>query len=86
MRATGWWRSARVWDVKYYSQTQSQSPPRGVYRFQSDVNLASPETETGKVFSEFAQNPGEIHGGRLSKNDGLTCPRYLGRGILSCLL
>ncbi|KAI7282019.1 class II peroxidase [Hortaea werneckii] len=48
----------RVWDVKYYSQTQSQSPPRGVYRFQSDVNLANPETETGKAFSDFARNPG----------------------------
>ncbi|KAI7461830.1 class II peroxidase [Hortaea werneckii] len=50
--------SPRVWDVKYYSQTQSQSPPRGVYRFQSDVNLANPETETGKAFSDFARNPG----------------------------
>ncbi|KAL1583088.1 hypothetical protein WHR41_08270 [Cladosporium halotolerans] len=44
----------RQWDVKYYSDTQAQNAPRGVSRFQSDVNLANPATEAGQAFTEFA--------------------------------
>ncbi|KAM0714471.1 hypothetical protein Q7P37_010258 [Cladosporium fusiforme] len=46
----------RSWDVKYYSQTQAKSPPRGVFRFDSDVNLSNPATEAGKAFTEFGKS------------------------------
>jgi len=44
----------RVWDVSYYSQTQAKPAPRGVFRFDSDVNLANPSTASGEAFTEFA--------------------------------
>ena len=44
----------RVWDVSYYSQTQAKPAPRGVFRFDSDVNLANPSTTSGQAFTEFA--------------------------------
>jgi hypothetical protein len=44
------------WDTKYYSQTQAQTAPRGVYRFAADVNLANPNTTSGEAFTEFANN------------------------------
>lgn len=50
--------SPRRWDVGYYSETQAQTAPRGVHRFESDVNLANPETESGKAFSDFALDKG----------------------------
>lgn len=49
----------RSWDVKYYSETQAKSPPRGVFRFDSDVNLANPTTEAGEAFTEFAKDKGQ---------------------------
>lgn len=30
-----------VWDVKYYGETASVTPPQRVFRFQSDINLAN---------------------------------------------
>lgn len=42
------------WDVKYYSQTQSQALPQGVHSFDSDVNLSNATTEAGRAFREFA--------------------------------
>lgn len=50
----------RSWDVKYYSETQAKSPPRGVFRFDSDKNLANPSTESGKAFTEFAKDKGQL--------------------------
>lgn len=49
----------RSWDVKYYSETQAKSPPRGVFRFDSDANLANPTTEAGEAFTEFSKNKGQ---------------------------
>jgi len=43
-----------AWDVRYYSQTQAKTAPRGVFRFDSDVNLADPSTASGAAFTEFA--------------------------------
>lgn len=44
------------WDTSYYSQTQAKVAPRGVYRFDSDVNLANPNTTSGEAFTEFAND------------------------------
>lgn len=46
------------WDTRYYSQTQAKVAPRGVYRFDSDVNLANPNTTSGEAFTEFANDRG----------------------------
>lgn len=44
------------WDTRYYSQTQAKTAPRGVFRFDSDVNLANPNTTSGEAFTEFAKD------------------------------
>lgn len=49
------------WDTRYYSQTQAKVAPRGVYRFDSDVNLANPNTTSGEAFTEFANDRGTFH-------------------------
>ncbi|KXT09069.1 hypothetical protein AC579_1156 [Pseudocercospora musae] len=48
-----------VWDVTYYREAQAQDPgnPRGVYRFNSDVNLANAPA-TGPSFTQFGRNQG----------------------------
>ncbi|GAB7330445.1 hypothetical protein MBLNU13_g02061t2 [Cladosporium sp. NU13] len=38
----------RAWDTKYFSQTQAKQAPCGVYGFDSDVNLANPNTACAK--------------------------------------
>lgn len=48
--------SPRSWDTKYFSQTQAKQAPRGVYRFDSDVNLANLNTTSGEAFTEFAND------------------------------
>lgn len=48
------------WDTSYYSQTQAKVAPRGVYRFDSDVNLANPNTTSGEAFTEFANDRGKL--------------------------
>ncbi|KAM0716249.1 hypothetical protein Q7P37_007694 [Cladosporium fusiforme] len=44
------------WDTRYYPQTQAERAPRGVYRFDSDVNLANPNTTCGESFTEFGND------------------------------
>jgi len=45
-----------VWDTKYYNQTQAKVQPKGVYSFNSDLQLAQPQTNTGRAFTEFGGN------------------------------
>jgi hypothetical protein len=47
--------------VSYYSQTQAKPAPRGVFRFDSDVNLANPSTASGQAFTEFAGSQCEYY-------------------------
>lgn len=49
-----------TWDVKYYSETYQ--PPPGVARFESDINLSSPNTTVGKEFQNFVDNQGKWNG------------------------
>lgn len=49
-----------IWDVKYYSETYK--PPPGVGRFDSDINLSSPNTTVGKEFQSFVDNQGKWTG------------------------
>lgn len=44
------------WDIKYFKQTQAKVAPRNVYRFDSDVNLANPNTTCGEAYTEFADD------------------------------
>lgn len=44
------------WDTKYFKQTQAKVAPRNVYRFDSDVNLANPNTTCGEAYTEFADD------------------------------
>lgn len=43
-----------VWDVKYYAQTYRA--PKGVYRFESDINLSKIGTPVGNQFASFVGN------------------------------
>lgn len=45
-----------LWDVKYYAETLN--PPKGVYVFESDTNLAKDPT-VGKEFKGFVGNQGK---------------------------
>jgi len=47
------------WDTNYYKQTQATTAPRGVYRFDSDVNLANATTASGQAFTEFGNSLGK---------------------------
>ncbi|KAK4496204.1 hypothetical protein PRZ48_012184 [Zasmidium cellare] len=49
--------SPNVWDTTFYRQTQASQAPPGVYRFDSDVNVAKPDTTCGKAFTEFGNSP-----------------------------
>lgn len=49
-----------VWDVKFYSETYS--PPAGVGRFDSDINLSNTSTAVGKKFQGFVNNQGKWTG------------------------
>ncbi|KAF2166743.1 class II peroxidase [Zasmidium cellare ATCC 36951] len=49
--------SPNVWDTAFYRQTQASQAPPGVYRFDSDVNVAQPETTCGKAFTDFGSSP-----------------------------
>lgn len=51
----------RTWDNGYYGVTQANKAPRGVYRFDSDVNLAKPDTTCGQSFTEFADDKGKCN-------------------------
>ncbi|KAI4847626.1 heme peroxidase [Aureobasidium sp. EXF-8845] len=42
------------WDVVYYSQTDTH--PRGVYSFESDINLSNPNATVGQVFQSFVNS------------------------------
>ena len=46
-----------VWDVTYYREAQEPSNPPGVYRFNSDVNLAN-ASAIGPSFTQFGRNQG----------------------------
>lgn len=48
-----------VWDVKFYSETLSNNPPKRVFKFASDVVL-SQHRELAAEFRKFA-SPGKIH-------------------------
>ncbi|KKY17170.1 putative ligninase h2 precursor [Diplodia seriata] len=48
------------WDVKYYAETYS--PPAGVSRFDSDVNLSDKTKAVGKEFAGFVDNQGKWTG------------------------
>lgn len=58
----------RVWDNTYFKQTQAQTVVRGVGRFQSDINLGNPQTETGQAFTEFANDLGKMSPPLRSQN------------------
>jgi hypothetical protein len=45
------------WDVAYYSQTDNH--PRGVYSFESDINLSNPNATVGQVFQSFVNSQSE---------------------------
>lgn len=47
------------WDTNYYKQTQANTAPRGVYRFDADVNLANATTASGQAFTEFGNSLGK---------------------------
>jgi hypothetical protein len=49
----------QFWDNRYYSEVLNASSSVEIASFESDVNLASPETECGKAFTEFAGDSGE---------------------------
>jgi L-ascorbate peroxidase len=49
-----------IWDVKYYAETYN--PPRGVFRFQSDINLSQKNTTVGKEFNGFVGRQGKWAG------------------------
>jgi len=53
-------RTPRSLDVSYYSVTQAKKAPSGVYRFDSDVNLANKTTTCGEAFTEFANDKGTL--------------------------
>ena len=53
-------RTPRSLDVSYYSVTQAKKAPSGVYRFDSDVNLANKTTTCGEAFTEFANDKGKL--------------------------
>ncbi|KAG9553175.1 heme peroxidase, partial [Aureobasidium melanogenum] len=42
------------WDVTYYSETDSH--PKGVYSFESDINLSNPNATVGQVFQSFVNS------------------------------
>ena len=46
------------WDVAYYSQTDSH--PKGVYSFESDINLSNPNSTVGQVFQGFVNSQSEF--------------------------
>lgn len=45
------------WDVTYYSETDSH--PKGVYSFESDINLSNPNATVGQVFQSFVNSQSE---------------------------
>ncbi|KAI5194833.1 heme peroxidase [Aureobasidium subglaciale] len=42
------------WDVTYYSQTDTH--PKGVYSFESDINLSNPNSTVGQTFQSFVNS------------------------------
>lgn len=48
-----------IWDVKYYAETLN--PPAGVFRFDSDKNLAN-QSSVGPEFQGFVNNQGKWNG------------------------
>lgn len=50
-----------IWDVKYYSETTSTSPPPEVFVFPSDSKLAA-HAVVGKQFKGFVNNQGKWNG------------------------
>jgi hypothetical protein len=46
------------WDVVYYSQTDTHI--RGVYSFESDINLSNPNATVGQVFQSFVNSQSEF--------------------------
>jgi manganese peroxidase len=56
------------WDTNYYKQTQAATAPRGVYRFDADVNLANSTTATGQAFTEFGNSLGRHSPSRPTKS------------------
>lgn len=50
----------RVWDNRYFSQTQKRdAPPDDIASFESDINLARPETTVGEFYTKFGQDHGK---------------------------
>jgi L-ascorbate peroxidase len=49
-----------LWDVKFYGETYN--PPKGVFRFESDINLSATNTSVGKEFNGFVNNQGKWNG------------------------
>jgi hypothetical protein len=50
----------QFWDNRYYSEVLNASSSVEIASFESDINLASPSTECGKAFTEFAGDSGEF--------------------------
>lgn len=46
------------WDVTYYSEIGSHS--KGVYSFESDINLSNPNSTVGQVFQSFVNSQSEF--------------------------
>ncbi len=47
--------SPMVWDTTYFSETQAQVAPQGVFRFNSDIQLAS-KGQSAQAYTEFANS------------------------------
>lgn len=45
-------------DMNYYKETQANVAPNGVFRFDSDINLANATTVIGRAFTEFSGEGG----------------------------
>lgn len=43
--------------MAYYSQTDNH--PKGVYSFESDINLSNPSSTVGQVFQSFVNSQSE---------------------------
>lgn len=70
--------------MTYYSQTDTH--PKGVYSFESDINLSNPNSTVGQVFQSFVNSQSESRLCKFTKESRVTDNMKKASGMQHSLL